>query len=301
MSDDPFPDDELVSAVLDGEATAEEAARVGSDPALTARLEELRSLAERVGTPRMLVSSARDEHIARAVAEADNWGSSPVAPPIDLGEARRRRRRTTTIVSIAAVIGLLLVGLSIARVVGRDDQPGTDVASVAPTSEELADDSGAERATADEDTSEGAAVESVAPESADAASGVDAEASFAEALIDLGSFTNRTDLQAALTVAVDQYLADESGFNASGSFTPGVSAQVGSGSPRADCEATIANGDDEAEALLWSADAELEGVPLYLFLYATDPSSAANGRLRLYAVDQTICEPIENGVQTFSP
>ena len=51
----------------------------------------------------------------------------------------------------------------------------------------------------------------------------------------------------------------------------------------------------------YRANATLEGTPLYLFLYPTDPGSAANGTLRLYAVDTTSCTPIPRGVQTFTP
>jgi len=49
---EPFrTDDELVSAVLDGEATAEERARVAADPVLSARLAEFTAVAEAVGAP----------------------------------------------------------------------------------------------------------------------------------------------------------------------------------------------------------------------------------------------------------
>ena len=51
----PFPpsssDDELVSAVLDGVATAEERSRVLADPQLSARLRELTAVRDAVATP----------------------------------------------------------------------------------------------------------------------------------------------------------------------------------------------------------------------------------------------------------
>ena len=44
---EPFrTDDELVSAVLDGEATADERSRVAADPALSARLAEFAAVAD---------------------------------------------------------------------------------------------------------------------------------------------------------------------------------------------------------------------------------------------------------------
>lgn len=70
MSDsEPTPDDLLVSAVLDGVASADEAERVASDPRLTARLTQFRAVAEAVGGPVPLVDTAvRDAHLARARA-----------------------------------------------------------------------------------------------------------------------------------------------------------------------------------------------------------------------------------------
>ena len=70
MSDsEPTPDDLLVSAVLDGVASADEAERVTSDPRLTARLTQFRAVAEAVGGPVPLVDTAvRDAHLARARA-----------------------------------------------------------------------------------------------------------------------------------------------------------------------------------------------------------------------------------------
>ena len=83
-----FSDDELVSAVLDGEASDTEVARVHADPVLAARLIELRSARDSIARPVDPPSSAqRDAAIAAAI------GAAPAAAvtAIDLDDRRRRR------------------------------------------------------------------------------------------------------------------------------------------------------------------------------------------------------------------
>ncbi|MEL7207745.1 MAG: hypothetical protein AAGK32_05865, partial [Actinomycetota bacterium] len=70
MTDPRRPDDDLVSAVLDGEADAAERARVESDPDLRARLDEFRSISDAVRAPTGAVEpEIRDDAIARAISE----------------------------------------------------------------------------------------------------------------------------------------------------------------------------------------------------------------------------------------
>src|SRR5690242_15956422 len=67
----PRPDDELVSAVLDGEATADERALVEADPASRQRLSELRAARDLVAAPIAVPAAARESAIAAALAEFD--------------------------------------------------------------------------------------------------------------------------------------------------------------------------------------------------------------------------------------
>jgi len=128
-----LPDDEIVSAVLDGEATDEEVARVDADAALTARLGELRAARDAIAAPVSLPSPAdRDAAVAAAMTESV---SAKVRPVVDMRD--RRRRRALRVASIAAAL-LIVVGIAsaIAALSSRDDHKaksaaGTE-ASVAP-------------------------------------------------------------------------------------------------------------------------------------------------------------------------
>lgn len=137
---EPFrPDDELVSSVIDGEATADERARVDADPTLTARLAEFRRVRALVGeavAPRP--EADRDAVIARAVAERNR--SDPVVT------ALRPRRDARAFLAVAA--GLLFVLLAAGFVVsqlGQDE--GADSSDVAAS-----DDSGGSSSEAADET-----------------------------------------------------------------------------------------------------------------------------------------------------
>lgn len=192
MSDvDPTPDDLLVSAVLDGEASPEEAERVASDPRLATRLEQLRLVARAVGGPVPLVDPlVRERHLAAALAEARRLAppdagtpgadapplaaaaAAPVAPappptppppvppappppPIDLAAVRARRRPVgTVILSVAAALVLVaLVAAGLARVASDSGSGGDEAASTAATT-------GAEAA----DTAGGTSADAAVPE-----------------------------------------------------------------------------------------------------------------------------------------
>src|SRR3954453_22123380 len=95
-----LPDDEVVSAVLDGEATHEEVARVHADAGLTVRLGELRAARDAVAAPVTLPSPAQRE-AALAAARAES-AQAPVRSVVDLRD--RRRRRALRVASIAAAL-----------------------------------------------------------------------------------------------------------------------------------------------------------------------------------------------------
>lgn len=179
MSDsEPTPDDLLVSAVLDGVASADEAQRVASDPRLASRLAQFRAVADAVGGPVPLVDTAvRDAHLARARAAhqsgeharathdsgeharathhsgehahplASGSGPPPTPPgpppPVDLAAARaqRRRPRSTVILSVAAAVVLVVAAGAFLVRLGDSTGGGGDaeVAATAPEEAPSAD------------------------------------------------------------------------------------------------------------------------------------------------------------------
>ncbi len=166
---EPTPDDLLVSAVLDGVASPDDVARVTGDPALTARLEQFRSVAGAVGGPVPLVAPVvRDAHLARAVAalgsEREPGATSdpavapappvpaapravptPAPPPSDLSAARARRQRRLgpVILSVAAALVLLAAaGALVLRLADTTGGSSSDEAATA-TASDSADESGA--------------------------------------------------------------------------------------------------------------------------------------------------------------
>lgn len=118
--------DELASAYLDGEATAEEAALVESDPRLQELVEELRAVRNLVGAPVEVPSDeVRDQMIARALDHR--------APVVSMETARRRLRaippQARVILAAAAVVAAIAaVGVTIFERQG-DEFADDDMAS----------------------------------------------------------------------------------------------------------------------------------------------------------------------------
>ena len=105
MNDDARSlDDEIVSAVLDGEATADEQRRVASDPVLAQRLDEFRQISGAVAEPvDPLDELTRRRLVDRALEQAD----SPAVVPA----AQRRTRPRFGLGGAAAVAGAAVVAL----------------------------------------------------------------------------------------------------------------------------------------------------------------------------------------------
>lgn len=227
MSDpDPTPDDLVVSAVLDGEASPAEAERVASDPRLAARLDQLRAVAAAVGGPVPLVDPAvREAHLAAALAEARRLAAGPPTdgsrgepvpppppppPPVDLAAARARRRPGTSRVLLSVAAALLVVVAAGAVLVRLGDLGGSgggdEVATDADEARSTADSPGAAEGGADD----GASSEAFTPEAGDATdensatptTTADAPASAAGSidpdLVSLGTFARAEGLTAAV-------------------------------------------------------------------------------------------------------
>lgn len=169
--------DALVSAYLDGEATAAERARVEADPALLARLEQFRSVRSALTDDVSAPAGALDDLVAGAVAASSEVQDSPDVSPLsegagsrrvsaeadalaaddggrtgavaDLAEARARRRATGWIGGVVAVAAaLVLFIVAVPAMLSGDDGPA-EMASFSEAADEIADADGAEESFAD--------------------------------------------------------------------------------------------------------------------------------------------------------
>jgi hypothetical protein len=283
-----LPDDELVSAYLDGEATPDEVARVESDPALQARLAVFRANSARVGRTPAIDPSGRDTQIARAIEAGSPaaLGESAPAAVHDLGEARRRRTRALLLGAAAAVLAVVAAAGVLPGLL--DDDEGETAAPLDTT--EKSSDAAIDEADggADADAPAPAAGEalpstSVAPEAATGGPPTP--------LPDLGAFATRAELDAALAAAVSQELQGRSTAPPAPAFS----------SPTSPCGESVITQDPELIDLVYAARADLAGSPVEVLVFRTDPASSANGPLRLYLLDARTCAPIADGVETLGP
>ena len=163
-TEDELSDDELVSAVLDREATQAQIDAVTADPRLSARLEELRRLQElhrRAALDDVATNQeGSDARIAAALAAASpspaadgavDAGTSPVShvTTVSAGSsasAPGRRRPLWTTVAGAAAAFLLVVGalgLAVRGGTGSDDSSASGAADSLERSESAGDGAGA--------------------------------------------------------------------------------------------------------------------------------------------------------------
>lgn len=168
--------DELVSAYVDGEATADEAARVEADPELMRRVEAFRAVAALSGSAPPLPAdydAARERAIAAALAASSTSAKVTSLAPI---QARRSRfaKPMVGVLSAAAVILVLFLGVAVVANLGGGDDSDT----AATSGFDVADDTAGDSATAAEplverspaDTEAALADEAPAAVGADAAS-----------------------------------------------------------------------------------------------------------------------------------
>jgi hypothetical protein len=180
------PLDELASALLDGEAAAEEQGRT-DDPEVAARMARFAEVAAIVGREPVAASPAEaDQAISAALDAWDTPGSGPTARPEldELADRRRRRARTLRVAGVAAA-AIAVIGLGVTVIDPQDsaDQTASDTA----TSDE---DTGQSTAGGGDDAAEEDTAEATAP-AADAA-GAGASEFAVEA--DLGRFEDLDDL-----------------------------------------------------------------------------------------------------------
>jgi hypothetical protein len=199
MTDLPDPLDELASAHLDGATTPEEAARIAADPALQARVQELRVARDalRAAAVAPVEAAQRNAAVAAALAafhQADTT-QPPATPVTSLAEvAARRRAPGLALRVLGAAAVLVLVALLVPLLAGQDDDAA-----------ETADRSGEELQETAGDAADGGSAPAQ-PEgdgSSEAAGGADAPATTGGAFFSLaaplGSFDDVDALAAALT------------------------------------------------------------------------------------------------------
>jgi hypothetical protein len=129
--------DELASAYLDGELTPSEAALVEADPALLARVEVLRAVADEVATPAAPApAAARDSAILAALDERDRLRRAPTSARRSPTVAPIRRRRSAGTLRALAAAAVVLAVLALVPLIGSlDGADDADVASGPETSE----------------------------------------------------------------------------------------------------------------------------------------------------------------------
>lgn len=163
MNDNTDALDELVSRYLDAEVTADEAARVESDPELLARADAMRSAIEAVAAPVDIPMIDLDQR--RTIALDASSTSTGIT---DLSAARARRiERRNRFVAVAAAGVLLAVTFTAIQRADLDDDDQDNVATESTDSDAAADEAlemfADDRATEEAaDMAESAAVETEA-------------------------------------------------------------------------------------------------------------------------------------------
>jgi hypothetical protein len=252
---EPFrPDDDLVSAVLDGEATDEERARVAADPVLAARLAEFAAAADQVAEPVAPRAAAdRDRAITAAVAEWQRREDVVVA----MRRPHRRHNQHILAVAAAMLVILLAAGFLIAQV-GDGTGSGNDTAA-----------SGSDDSATDAES----ASDTVAAEAGDTGDG-DAAAFDDNATYSLGAVADDEAVRNALVAAgaVNQStLGTDDG--ASDAVTGTTVASLPEAAPvpggSDDCQIRLEEADPSLDGRLVKASATFAGDPAVVYVFGT--------------------------------
>ena len=251
---EPFrPDDDLVSAVLDGEATEDERARVAADPVLAARLAEFAAAADQVAAlvaPR--AAADRDRAITAAVAERPRRDDVVVA----MRGPHRRHSQHILAVAAAVLVVLLAAGFLIAQV-GDDAGSDNDTAAIG----------------SDDSASDAESASDTVAAAGDAEDG-DAAAFEDTATYDLGAVANdeavRNALVAAGAVNQSTLSADDGGSDA---VTDTTVASVPEAAPLPggsdDCQIRLEEADPSLDGRLVEASATFAGDPAVVYVFGT--------------------------------
>lgn len=136
----PQERDELVSAYLDGEATAQERAMVEADSDLLARAEQFRHAAEEIASP--VAETGREEIIAHALESAEAE-AKPSKLRVWIAQSRQkirslrippglrdrlRNRRLVPIFGVAAALAVVFLAIAVFAVWSEDTGDDSDIA-----------------------------------------------------------------------------------------------------------------------------------------------------------------------------
>jgi hypothetical protein len=276
MSDvEPRPDDELVSAYLDGEATPDERAVVEARPDLLAKLNQFRSVAGQVADVEPPDPARRAAAVDAALQSSDQsrtTGSDDGV--VDLGARRTRARRPGLLIGLSAAAAVVLVVAIGAAVLRSRSQPaltsvGTAAEVAGPTSSTaVPDNARAQTASPAAGAASGAAGNGA---QADSAAGVP--------VVDFGNFADQAALDTRLRAQLDLPVPAGAGAvpapEAASVPTTGISTPfAASGGFRA-CDGAIRAGDPALVALTSTGTATVSGQPVYVGIYSVRQTPGA--------------------------
>ena len=116
---------ELASALLDGETTPDERARVEDDPTIGGEVERLRTVRAMVADVPEQRVSVREQHLATALEAWERVPAERDATPRSISAGRRRPRQTSvnrwTLAAAAGLVIVLAGGLIVRNITDRDD------------------------------------------------------------------------------------------------------------------------------------------------------------------------------------
>jgi hypothetical protein len=127
MSDQPLSEDELASAMLDGESTGPRPVEP-LEASVAARIDELRRAADTIAQPVVADGASRERAIAAALQAFDDAPPS-TATATEPATALDAVRRTRFMPALAAVAAAVLVLVGVVAVLRHDGSTPTDTAS----------------------------------------------------------------------------------------------------------------------------------------------------------------------------
>jgi negative regulator of sigma E activity len=251
--------DELISAVLDGEATEAEAAQVRDDPALAARLDELAAVKSRLQVETSVPPPGAADAAVAAALEAS---TAPAAAPV---VTHPRWRRAAPVLAAAAAVFVVIIGAVALTRPASHSTTSTATAARPPADEAQ---SAASTTTVAPDTEKAAGAQSFAPALPAAAAPSPSLGSFS----DQQSLVDAAKRSALLQADSEPNAVTNDRSSAEGPPTTTVPAPVGT------CTAP-----PRSDPLVLDGSATYDGRPMQVFVYDVPPG------LTVVVLDATQC------------
>jgi hypothetical protein len=278
---DHEPDDELVSAVLDGEATSEERARVLDDERLRSRLEELRTVATTLRSSTVVADSPTREHaIARALEAAAQTagGDRSAAPSVDTVRIPTTVRRVAPWLAAAAAVLAVLLPVSLALVSSDGERSREAATSIESDAGPTAEGQGTAPGAAD-DSPDAAVDDTLSADQAPPAA--------------LGELESPAELaRAASTLVGTEFAQRFGGFSESApeeGLDPDTADARLNFSALATCEEAVRRRDPPMTTVVATAVATYQGSPAFVVVVAEGPGGPP---LLVVAVAQSGCDEL---------